>query len=255
MKLGMPSLFEFDSIEDNIKLAKELDLDFIEINYNFNYCQDAVLNNTISQLLVNNDLEASIHYFDHADFGAIDEIRLTYIKLFEQMIDKIKDIKEIKNIVVHLNPGPIVTINGKRFYVYEKEESIFKQRLFDSYKRINELCTLYDKQLVIENIDLPTFLKKVYLELNDMNYCFCFDIGHDYKYNSKVNIMQQDHNFTFKEFHIHNSDGFKDHLPLNNGLININYFKRMASIHDAMVVIEVKNKEDLKVSVPLFKEI
>ena len=88
-----------------------------------------------------------------------------------------------------------------------------------------------------------------------MNYCFCFDIGHDYKYNSKVNIMQQDHNFTFKEFHIHNSDGFKDHLPLNNGLININYFKRMASIHDAMVVIEVKNKEDLKVSVPLFKEI
>ena len=39
MKLGMPQLYEFDSIEDNLKLAKELNLDFIELNLNFGYCR------------------------------------------------------------------------------------------------------------------------------------------------------------------------------------------------------------------------
>ena len=32
MKLGMPQLYEFDNIEDNLKLAKKLNLDFIELN-------------------------------------------------------------------------------------------------------------------------------------------------------------------------------------------------------------------------------
>ena len=39
MKLGMPILFEYNSIEENINLAKELNLDFIELNLNFGYCR------------------------------------------------------------------------------------------------------------------------------------------------------------------------------------------------------------------------
>jgi sugar phosphate isomerase/epimerase len=39
IKLGMPQLFDFDTIEDILKLAKELGLDFIELNLNFGYCR------------------------------------------------------------------------------------------------------------------------------------------------------------------------------------------------------------------------
>ena len=39
MKLGMPILYEFMSIEENVKLAKELNLDFVELNLNFPYCR------------------------------------------------------------------------------------------------------------------------------------------------------------------------------------------------------------------------
>ena len=35
MKLGMPQLYEFDKIEENLVLAKQLNLDFIELNLNF----------------------------------------------------------------------------------------------------------------------------------------------------------------------------------------------------------------------------
>ena len=39
MKVGMPILFEFNTIEENLKLAKELGLDFVELNLNFSYCR------------------------------------------------------------------------------------------------------------------------------------------------------------------------------------------------------------------------
>ena len=42
MKLGMPQLFEFDNIEDNLILAKDLGLDFIELNLNFGYCRKEI---------------------------------------------------------------------------------------------------------------------------------------------------------------------------------------------------------------------
>ena len=32
MKLGMPILYEFNSIKENIELAKSLGLDFVELN-------------------------------------------------------------------------------------------------------------------------------------------------------------------------------------------------------------------------------
>ena len=35
MKVGMPILFEFNTIEENLKLAKELGLDFVELNLRY----------------------------------------------------------------------------------------------------------------------------------------------------------------------------------------------------------------------------
>ena len=35
IKIGMPQLYEFDTIEENLVLAKKLGVDFIELNLNF----------------------------------------------------------------------------------------------------------------------------------------------------------------------------------------------------------------------------
>lgn len=47
-KLGMPTLIEFNSIEENINLCSSLGLDFIELNMNLHYCMPE--NNKISNL-------------------------------------------------------------------------------------------------------------------------------------------------------------------------------------------------------------
>ncbi len=256
MKLGMPVLYEFDSIEENIALAKALQLNFIELNLNFSYCRKAIMNiENLGKLLSSNNIDATIHFFDEADFGSYDEIRLQYIKMFEQYINEASKCSRIKQINVHLNVGPIVTISGIKHYIYEKEYDEFFARLIDSLRRLKNITTKHNITLVIENIRLPSFLQKTYLALNTLGFAFCYDIGHDYTDHSNLLKLSKNNDFNFKEFHIHNSDSIKDHLPLNKGIINLNYYKRLALIHDAYIVIEVKNADDLRISAPLFKTI
>ena len=47
MKYGMPTLVEFDSILENVKFAKENNLDFIELNMDLPYCFNIKENETI----------------------------------------------------------------------------------------------------------------------------------------------------------------------------------------------------------------
>ena len=50
MKLGMPVLFEYNCVEDNLKLAKELNLDFLEMNLNFSYCRECLERDEVEDL-------------------------------------------------------------------------------------------------------------------------------------------------------------------------------------------------------------
>jgi sugar phosphate isomerase/epimerase len=252
----MPALYEFNSVEENIALAKELKLDFIELNLNFSYCRKAILNiEYLDNLLKENQLDATLHFFDEADFGSYDEIRNQYITMFEETLKEASKSPRIKQINVHLNYGPLVTITGKKYYIYEKEYNEFFPRLVDSLRRLKDITSSYNIGLVIENVALPPFLQNTYLALNSLGFNFCFDIGHDFVDHGHLFELSKHNDFNFHEFHIHNSDSFKNHLPLNQGIININYYKRLALTHDAYIVIEVKNVNDLKTSVPIFKNI
>ena len=45
----MPQLFEYEKLEDNFKLAKKLDLDFIEFNLNFKTCRQGLFTDEIKE--------------------------------------------------------------------------------------------------------------------------------------------------------------------------------------------------------------
>ena len=98
MKLGMPILYEFNTIIENVKLAKELNLDFIELNLNFSYCQKAMENKKIKKLLNDYQLDATLHFFDEADFGSYDEVVRGYLKLLKKYLKLGKDYLKIVNI-------------------------------------------------------------------------------------------------------------------------------------------------------------
>lgn len=250
----MPQLYEFDTIEDNLKLAKKLGLDFIELNLNFGYCRAEMEAKTVADLLKKYNLEATLHFYDEADFGSYDEVVAAYLTLLERYAKLGKGY--IKQINVHNIPGPVVTISGVKNYIYEKEYSTYIERLVSNFKKAEDICKANGINMVIENTDnIPTYMKRTYKDLFDNGFRFCYDIGHDglsydiiYEINSELNLP-------FDEFHIHDGTRKTCHLTLGEGEIDIKKFKDLAIANNAYVVLEVKQKSDLISSVPYFNNL
>ena len=255
IKVGMPQLYEFDTIEDNLKLAKELGVDFIELNLNFGYCREEMEAKTVADLLKKYNIEATLHFYDEADFGIYDEVVEAYTTLLERYAKLAEGY--IKQINMHLIPGPVVTISGVKNYIYEKEYDSYIKRLIKNFKNAEKICNEYGINMVIENTDnIPAFCKRVYKDLHKEGFKFCYDIGHDHLSYDIVWDTLKEIDLPFNEFHIHDAkDRKKCHLALGEGILDIKKFKDLAEKNNAYVVLEVKQSSDLVVSVPLFKNL
>lgn len=255
IKLGMPQLFEYEDIEDNFKLAQKLGLDFIEFNLNFASCREGLENGLIKDLSNQYHIHATFHFFDEADFGLYEEVTNAYLLLLEKYIKLGQGF--VKQINVHLNPGPVVTISGVKHYVYDKEYNTFNIRLTGALNKAKEICNKYSVTLVIENTDnLPecSFVHKIYPHLQNWGFRFCYDIGHDHLSNDLVLGILKDVNLPFDEFHIHDAKNRSTcHLALGAGTLDIAMYKRFAEKNNAYVVLEVKQESDLLSSVPAFR--
>ena len=255
MKLGMPQLFEYQNLEDNFKLAKKLDLDFIELNLNFASCREALEKKQVQDLVNEYNVETTLHFYDEADLGSYDEVVKAYLGLLDKYASLGKGF--VKQINVHLISGPVVTIAGVKHYVYEKEYDSYIKRLVANLKEAEAICHKYDMNMVIENTDTtPTYQVRVYLDLYKEGFRFCYDIGHDHLSNDLVLGLLKDVNLPFDEFHVHDAKNRSTcHLALNAGTLDIAKYKRLAEKNNAYVVLEVKQESDLMSSVPLFKQI
>ena len=255
IKIGMPQLYEFDTVEDNLKLAKELGVDFIELNLNFGYCRKEMEAKTIASLLEKYKVEATLHFYDEADFASYDEVVDAYLVLLEKYASLACGY--IKQINMHLIPGPVVTISGVKNYIYEKEYDEYITRLINNFKKAEKICNKYNINMVIENTDnIPEYTKRTYHDLYKAGFRFCYDIGHDHlSYDIVWNLLNEI-DLPFDEFHIHDAkDRKKCHLSLGDGTLDIKKFKNLAEKNNAYVVLEVKQSSDLISSVPLFKKL
>lgn len=250
----MPQLFTYQNIEDSFKLAKKLDLDFVELNLNFASCREALEKKQVQDLVNQYNIEATLHFYDEADLGSYDEIVKAYLGLLDKYALLGKGF--VKQINVHLIPGPVVTIAGAKHYVYEKEYDSYIKRLVSNLKEAEAICHKYDMNMVIENTDMtPAYQARVYQDLYKEGFRFCYDIGHDHLSNDLVLGLLKDVNLPFDEFHVHDAKNRSTcHLALNAGTLDIAKYKRLAEKNNAYVVLEVKQESDLLSSVPLFRQ-
>ena len=255
MKLGMPELFEYTNIEDNFKLAKKLGLDFIEFNLNFSSCREALENGSLKKLVNKYNVETTLHFYDEADLGSFDEVVKAYLSLLNKYASLGKGF--VKQINIHLIPGPVVTIAGIKHYVYEKEYDAYIKRLVRNLKEAEKICHNYDMNMVIENTDnTPIYQARVYKDLYKEGFRFCYDIGHDHLSNDIVLGLLNGVSLPFDEFHVHDAKNrLKCHLSINEGELDIAKYKRLAEKNNAYVVLEVKQESDLISSVPLFRSL
>ena len=253
MKLGMPILFEYQTVEENLILAKSLGLDFIELNLNFEYCRREMEGGALPKLFKKYGLFATLHFYDEGDFASYGEVTRAYLSLFKKYAKLGR--KYVKLINVHLCGGPVITISGTKNYIYEREFDAFSKRLIKNLKAAQKKAKKYGAELVIENTDyLPAFMDSTYELLYECGFSFNYDVGHDrVNKDALLNGVFKRLPISFKEMHIHDSKDDKCHLAIGEGDSDIRVYGEY--IKNAYVLLEVKQKNDLTISVPKFKKL
>lgn len=252
MLLGMPTLIELDSLEENIHLCHELDLDFIELNMDLPYCSFKQMDiGKIKGLLDEYGLFLTMHFPEQADLGNYNEIiRESYLKLFQSFLPYIKQLK-IQKINLHFNEGIYFTLPNKKEYIYQKDIENFRNNWICSLKEfINQGLTI-----CIENTQTPDFkvneIEHLLSELPQL--MLTWDIGHDKRFENKVEHVYVKNQQRIKHFHLHDVIGQQDHLEFGKGEIDFSKYLRYMN-EESTIVIEVKTKEGLTNSVIAFRE-
>lgn len=252
LKVGMPALMEFDSIKENYELAKELKLDFLELNINMSYCfPKPECREQLLKYKEESDMDFTLHYYDTVDVATPNENYQEYLyKDMEQLASNLDGI--IDRLVLHLEPGAFMTIHSEKRYVY-KYDKFYESRTVETLGKIRDILKAHNVMLVLENVPIHPFMENLYKELGKNNFNFCWDIGHDRIYNNLLfSSFKEKYNLQVKHMHMHNVNNMKDHQELSLGQLEIEKYIDFATENDIHVVIEVKDSDNLKKSVDYF---
>lgn len=189
---GMPTLIELNGIEENIRLCKELGLDFIELNMNLPEYQPSELElDKLTSLMNEHKIFFTIHMPEELDVANFNtDIRNAHIKVVTKTVEISRKLK-IPIINMHMNLGIHFTMPTDRIYLYKKYESNYIKRikLFANY--IEELLKGTNIKLAIENTgiyDIDYIKTAVDNLIQKENIVLTWDIGHDYSSGNKDEI-------------------------------------------------------------------
>ncbi len=258
MKFGMPTLIELYSLEDTMKLCKELGLHFVEINMNLPQYQLDNLEKTdylkelkdVYQLFYTLHLDENLNV---SDFNPL--VAQAYMETVERAIGASKKL-DIKILNMHMNHGVHFTLPDKKVKLFEQ----YKDNYLESIIRFRDRCEKAvgddDISICIENTDGFTTYEKEAIEflLQSKVFALTWDIGHS---NSSGNVDEafiMKNEERLRHFHIHDGANKADHMTLGTGEINLIQRLNLAKLHNCRCVIETKTIEALKQSVKWLKE-
>ncbi|MBR6635727.1 MAG: sugar phosphate isomerase/epimerase, partial [Clostridia bacterium] len=117
----MPTLIETNSINECVALAKELNLDFIEINMNMpEYQLDKIDVENLKNLSEQNNIYYTIHLDENLNFCDFNPyVASAYLKTVADTISLAKQL-DIPVLNMHLSDGVYFTLPDKRVFLFEK---------------------------------------------------------------------------------------------------------------------------------------
>jgi sugar phosphate isomerase/epimerase len=249
VKLGMPTLMEFDTIKKNIELAKDLDLDFLELNINMNYCfPTPKCRSELLKFKKDYKIDFTLHYYDTVDISSQNTNYQNYLyKDFEELAINLDGV--IDRMIIHIEPGAFMTIHSEKRYVYKYDNS-YEKRTIKTLITIREILEKHNISLMLENVPIHPFMENLYKELDNNDFTFCWDIGHDVIYNNRLfSKFKEKYQLKISHMHMHNVDNLKDHQELEKGQLIIPNYIDYALKNDIHVVVEVKDAENLEKSI------
>lgn len=247
MQWGMPSLVEFDNIDENIGLCRKLGLNFIELNMNLPMFQPEL----IEKLPRSEDFFYTIHMdenFCPADFNPL--IAKAWM---ETMCSTIRAAVKIGAPVInmHMSKGVYFTLPEKKVYLFER----YRDGYFEQIQRLREICEKEigeaPVRICIENTGGYADFQKQAIDLLLESDCFAltWDLGHWHKGRIDDGPFMTERRERIRHFHVHDAGTAGDHLPLGEGNVDLNGMLRFADACGARCVLETKTSAAMKSSV------
>lgn len=253
MKLGMPTLVEFNDIEENFLLCSKLGLEFVELNMNLPSCNPESLKHTdILEFKRRYGIDFSIHLPEEIDLSSFHaSIRKGHIQRCMEAIDWAYR-SEIGVLNMHINQGIYFTLPDQKVWIYEKNKQLFQQNLHMACSELYQYASSRGVKICIENtgnFHIP-FVKEALLELSSLDgFHLTWDVGHDAKAGFMEEPLFYYHHNRIKHMHLHDYNGKSDHQTLYTGCVPINSRLDLAKEKGICVVVEVKTADALQVSI------
>lgn len=252
MQWGMPTLVEFDSIEENLNLCRRLGLDFVELNMNLPMFQP----NELERLAVCDDVFFTLHLdenFCPADFNPM--ISEAWM---ETMLHTLRAAKRIgiPVINIHMNKGVYFTLPDRKVFLFER----YREQYLNNMVQLREQCEREldgsDARICIENTGgyLDYQREAIDLLLDSPVFGLTWDLGHWHKGKIDDAPFMLERRERLVHFHVHDAGEQGDHLALGDGEIDIERMVALAKELNARCVIETKTAAALKKSVKWLHE-
>lgn len=253
IKFGMPYLLEINDVEKSILLAKELGLDFIELNSNF---PSSLLKILEKINLHREGLFFTLHLDDSLNIADINpfmqkaalETSLAAVRLAKKW--------NIPTINIHFARGNVVTLPDGKRYIFQEYEEEFHKNLLIYRQRMEEAIGTSSLHISIENTDgwEDYERKAIDLLLESKVFALTLDIGHNHAVKDRdLDFFLEREN---KLIHMHAHDGWDqtNHQILGSGEIPLKERLDLARKTKANVLLEIKTLEALKTSIAWLKD-
>jgi sugar phosphate isomerase/epimerase len=258
MRLGIPTLIEFNSVEQHLRFASEHGFDFVEINLSFPWYQSNRLD--VEQLVTLSKrygVDYTIHLHDQVNpFDFSPEMRNGSLASVEYALHLAKSVGS-KRLTMHLIDGMYASSNGKKIYGY----AIAKDQYLSHVATFIDLCKDALKEsdafFCIENTKGYLSFQEDAIDLMLKEDCFglTFDVGHNYRAGGGDEVFILERRERIKHFHTHDVREVGNHFALGSGVLDIPRYVGIANELDCSQVIEVKESSAVLESLDYLTEI
>ena len=253
MRYGMPTLIELNSLEDNMRLCKNLGLDFVELNMNVPLYQTETLTpKEVKALKAEYGVDLTMHLpenFYFADFNGY--MRQAAYSVFEESAQLAKA-SDIKVINMHMHTGTFFKMPDEKIYLQGAYKETYLNHVRAFKAKIEDSLQGTSIKVCIENAcdfhyDFIQEAIKILLE-SDHVY-LTWDTGHNVKGKYKDQVLLFEHAQSIKHVHLHDCAFGSDHLPLGTGELCIDTVMSKLTDTCESVVLESKTIEGVRRSV------
>ncbi|MBQ8238674.1 MAG: sugar phosphate isomerase/epimerase [Oscillospiraceae bacterium] len=252
LSFGMPALIEMEDLEATAALCRELRLSFIELNMNFpQYQMDRIDLARLRETARRYGIFYTLHLDDNmnvADFNPA--VAQAYQNSVVEAVALAREL-DIPVINMHLSMGGVVTLPGRKVYLFEQYREEYMATMGAFRDRCHEAVGDSSVRICVENTaGYPAWqVEALDLLLESDAFGLTLDVGHDFcSGGGDLEIIRRR---SSRLHHMHLHDAVKpkqDHLALGTGQLDLRDRLALAQQCGCTVVLETKTVAALRTS-------